>query len=267
MSSNSIGTVGFIGFGNMAQAIAQGLIRANVLQGKDMVACAAHFEKLVNTTSKFGVKALKSACEVCDASDILILAVKPNQIEEVLQPIAKTIVDRKIAIISVAAGWSLKHYQNLLGKNVHVQCIIPNTPIAVCQGVTLAENENTLTDSQLEAFNAIFNPISLVERVDSEHMNIAMCVSSCAPAFTAMYMEALADAGVKYGLKRDCAYRLAAKMIEGVGALYMDTRIHPGVMKDAVCSPGGTTIRGVSKLESCGFRGDVISAVDAIQQK
>ena len=97
-------------------------------------------------------------------------------------------------------------------------------------------------------------------------MNIAMCVSSCAPAFTSMYMEALADAGVKYGLKRDCAYRLAAKMIEGVGALYMNSRMHPGEMKDSVCSPGGTTIRGVAELESRGFRGDVIAAIDAIEK-
>ncbi|RFT34973.1 pyrroline-5-carboxylate reductase, partial [Bifidobacteriaceae bacterium NR020] len=186
---------------------------------------------------------------------------------EVLKPICEVINERGIAVISVAAGWTLERYMELLGKNAHVQCIIPNTPIAVCQGVTLAETTHTLSDSQLSMFSALFEPISLVERVNSDHMNIAMCISSCAPAFTAMYMEALGDAGVKYGLQRDCAYRLAAKMIEGVGALYMDSRTHPGIMKDAVCSPGGTTIRGVAELESRGFRGDVIAAVDAIENK
>ncbi len=265
MSSGTFGTVGFIGYGNMAQAIAKGAVNAGVLQGENIVACARNFEKLERNTSLIGARAIRTAKEVCEASDVIIVAVKPYQISEVLKPIAGLIDERGTAIISVAAGWNLERYKDLLGNNVHVQCIIPNTPISVGQGVTLAESSNTLTDAQLSMFNALFDPISLVERVAGENMNIAMCISSCAPAFTAMYMEALGDAGVKYGLQRDCAYRLAAKMIEGVGALYMNERTHPGIMKDAVCSPGGTTIRGVAELESRGFRGDVISAVDAIE--
>lgn len=261
------GTVGFIGYGNMAQAIAKGALNAGVLQGENIVACAHNFEKLERNTSLIGARAMRTAQEVCEASDVIIIAVKPYQVAEVLKPVCEVINERGIAVISVAAGWTLERYMELLGKNAHVQCIIPNTPIAVCQGVTLAETTHTLSDSQLSMFSALFEPISLVERVNSDHMNIAMCISSCAPAFTAMYMEALGDAGVKYGLQRDCAYRLAAKMIEGVGALYMDSRTHPGIMKDAVCSPGGTTIRGVAELESRGFRGDVIAAVDAIENK
>lgn len=261
------GTVGFIGYGNMAQAIAKGALNAGVLQGENIVACAHNFEKLERNTSLIGARAMRTAQEVCEASDVIIIAVKPYRVAEVLKPICEVINERGIAVISVAAGWTLERYMELLGKNAHVQCIIPNTPIAVCQGVTLAETTHTLSDSQLSMFSALFEPISLVERVNSDHMNIAMCISSCAPAFTAMYMEALGDAGVKYGLQRDCAYRLAAKMIEGVGALYMDSRTHPGIMKDAVCSPGGTTIRGVAELESRGFRGDVIAAVDAIENK
>lgn len=267
MTTQILGNIGFIGYGNMAQAIVRGAVQAGIVQGEHIVACARHFEKLERTASQFGVRALHTAQEVCEASEVVIIAVKPHQVAEVLKPIANCIVERNIAIISVAAGWTLERYQELLGKNAHVQCIIPNTPIAVGQGVTLAETAHSLTDNQLSMFHALFEPISLVERVDAEHMNIAMCLSSCAPAFTAMYIEALGDAGVKYGLQRDCAYRLAAKMIEGVGALYMDTRVHPGAMKDAVCSPGGTTIRGVAELESCGFRGDVIAAVDAIENK
>lgn len=267
MSDKVLGTVGFIGYGNMAQAIAKGAVRAGVLKGEDIFACAHNFEKLERNSAILGINAMHTAKEVCEASDAIIVAVKPYQVAQVLEPLANLISERGIAVISVAAGWTLNKYKELLGNNVHAQCIIPNTPITVGQGVTLAETEHSLTDSQLDIFNALFEPISLVERIDSEHMNIAMCISSCAPAFTAMYMEALGDAGVKYGLQRDCAYRLAAKMIEGVGALYMDSRIHPGAMKDAVCSPGGTTIRGVSELESRGFRGDVIAAVDAIESK
>lgn len=265
MSSDFVATVGFIGYGNMAQAIAKGLTKSGV-NASNIVACAAHYEKLERNCSLLGIRPMHSALEVCQVSDVIIIAIKPHLIESVLLPLSDLIVKRGIAIISVAAGWNLERYKEVLGNAANVQCIIPNTPIAVCNGVTLAESTNSLTKEQIKMFNALFEPISLIEYVDAKDMDIAMCVSSCAPAFTSMYMEALADAGVKYGLKRDCAYRLAAKMIEGVGALYMDSRMHPGEMKDSVCSPGGTTIRGVAELESRGFRGDVIAAIDAIEK-
>ena len=136
---------------------------------------------------------------------------------------------------------------------MHIQCTIPNTPMAVGKGVLVTETDNTLTDAQNETFEKLFSSISLIERVDSAHMGIGMCI------------EALGDAGVKYGLQRATAYRLAAKMVEGVGALYLANETHPGAMKDAVCSPGGTTIKGVASLEESAFRGAVIKAVDAIE--
>ena len=148
---------------------------------------------------------------------------------------------------------------------MHIQCTIPNTPMAVGKGVLVTETDNTLTDAQNETFEKLFSSISLIERVDSAHMGIGMCIAGCAPAFTDMYIEALGDAGVKYGLQRATAYRLAAKMVEGVGALYLANETHPGAMKDAVCSPGGTTIKGVASLEESAFRGAVIKAVDAIE--
>ena len=220
-------TIGFIGYGNMAQAIAQGLVDAGVVNGGDIVACAAHYDKLEASTAKLGARPLHSAREVAAAAK----------------------------------------YQKLFGdlaQSIHIQCTIPNTPMAVGKGVLVTETDTTLTDMQTEVFESLFGPISLIERVDTAHMTIAMVVAGCAPAFTDMYIEALGDAGVQYGLQRATAYRLAAKMVEGVGALYMATGTHPGAMKDAVCSPGGTTIRGVAKLEKDGFRGAVIDAVDAI---
>ena len=212
-------TIGFIGYGNMAQAIAQGFVDAGVVTGGQMVACAAHYDKLEKTTAELGVRPLRNALEVVTAADVII---------------------------------------------IHIQCTIPNTPMAVGKGVLVTESVNTLTDDETETFEQLFGPISLIERVDTAHMNIAMVVAGCAPSFTDMYIEALGDAGVQYGLQRATAYRLAAKMVEGVGALYMATETHPGAMKDAVCSPGGTTIKGVAQLEKDGFRGSVIDAVDAI---
>ena len=257
-------TVGFIGYGNMAQAIAQGWVNAGVLEGEQIVACAAHFDKLEANAAKLGVKPLHTPAEVVEAADVVIVAIKPYQIEAVLGPLADALAKPGKFVVSIAAGWDLAKYQELLGKDVHVQCTIPNTPMAVGKGVLVTESVNTLSDDETAVFEGLFSPISLIERVDTAHMGIAMVVAGCAPAFTDMYLEALGDAGVKYGLQRATAYRLAAKMIEGVGALYLDTETHPGAMKDAVCSPGGTTIKGVASLEESAFRGSVIKAVDAI---
>ncbi|RSX54104.1 pyrroline-5-carboxylate reductase [Bifidobacterium goeldii] len=261
-------TIGFIGYGNMAQAIARGLVDAGVVNGGQIVACAAHYDKLEHTTAELGARPLHNATEVAAAADVVVIAIKPYQIEAVVGPIAAELAKPGKIVVSIAAGWDLGKYRELFGadfENIHVQCTIPNTPMAVGKGVLVTEADNTLTGAQNETFEALFSPISLIERVDTAHMNIAMCIAGCAPAFTDMYIEALGDAGVKYGLQRAAAYRMAAKMIEGVGALYMATETHPGAMKDAVCSPGGTTIRGVAQLEKDGFRGAIINAVDAIE--
>ena len=255
-------TIGFIGYGNMAQAIAEGLVAAGAVDGADIVACAAHYDKLEKTTMKVGAKPLHNAAEVVAASDMVVIAIKPYRIESVIKPVIGAIADEDKFVVSIAAGWDLDKYRDLFGADfnaAHIQCTIPNTPMAVGKGFGGGFNRRS------EVFERLFSSISLIERVDSAHMGIGMCIAGCAPAFTDMYIEALGDAGVKYGLQRATAYRLAAKMVEGVGALYLKNETHPGVMKDAVCSPGGTTIKGVTSLEESAFRGAVIKAVDAIE--
>lgn len=258
-------TVGFVGFGNMAQGIAKGLVNGGVLKGGQIIANAAHFDKTKQSAEAIGARAARDAKETVAAADVVVVACKPNQIETALADVLDDLKTDAKFVVSVAAGRNLDYYKDLLGPGAHVQCIIPNTPVEVGQGVFVTENDNTLTDSQIQTFEALFSPIALIERVDSDQMDIGSSVAGCAPAFTAIYIEALADAGVKYGLQRGPAYRLAAKMVEGVGALYLKTGVNPGAMKDAVCSPGGTTIKGVTELEKAGFRGAVIRGVDAIQ--
>lgn len=261
-------TIGFIGYGNMAQAIAEGLVNAGTINGSDIVACAAHYDKLERSAAKLGAKAVHTAAQVAEAADVVVIAIKPYQIEAVISPIVDKLAQPNTIVVSIAAGWDLNKFRDLFGtsfEQVHIQCTIPNTPMAVGKGVLVTEVDNTLTQEQTETFENLFSSISLIERVDTAHMGIAMCIAGCAPAFTDMYIEALGDAGVKYGLQRATAYRLAAKMVEGVGALYLADEMHPGAMKDAVCSPGGTTIKGVASLEESAFRGAVIKAVDAIE--
>ena len=261
-------TIGFIGYGNMAQAIAEGLVAAGAIDGTDIVACAAHYDKLEKTTAKVGATPLRTAAEVADAADVVIIAIKPYQIESVIKPIAGALANESTFVVSIAAGWDLARYRELFGADfgaMHIQCTIPehaDGPSA--KGVLVTETDNTLTDAQNETFEKLFSSISLIERVDSAHMASA-CASPAARRIHRHVHRALGDAGVKYGLQRATAYRLAAKMVEGVGALYLANETHPGAMKDAVCSPGGTTIKGVASLEESAFRGAVIKAVDAIE--
>lgn len=254
--------IGFIGFGNMAQAIAKGLLEAKVCKAEQLYACAAHFEKLKDTADRLGVHPMQTAQEVVQNSDVVILAVKPYLIEQVVAPLKELLKGKMV--VSVAAGFTFARYQQLLDESTHHISTIPNTPIAVGEGIMICEQTHSLDEQQWQTFCELFSPIALIELVDSAHLSAAGTLGGCTPAFTAMYLEALSDAGVKYGLTRAASYRIAAKMLCGTGKLYLESGTHPGAMKDAVCSPGGTTIRGVSALEKAGFRGAVIGAIDAI---
>lgn len=257
--------LGFIGYGNMASAIVKGLVSFNVIKNTDIYACARNYDKLKTNCSKLGINACQDSTSLITKSDIVVLAVKPYQIASVIEPV-KDLLSNKI-VISIAAGVYFEDYEKLLNENTPHLSTVPNTPISTGKGIMICEEKHSLNKEQLDLFKEIFGKIALLEFVDTEHFSIAGTLSGCTPAFTAMYLEALSDAGVKYGLTRESSYRLAAKMIEGVGALYLENKEHPGIMKDAVCSPGGTTIKGVSALEKTGFRGSVISAIDAIEKK
>lgn len=258
-------TIGFIGFGNMATAIVDGWRKTGTAADTRIVACAAHYSVLQEKTKARAVEPKQTAREVAEVSDIIIVAVKPYQVEPIFADFKADIDWSKKIVISIAAGKLSTFWDDLLGEESHHISTIPNTPIAIAQGVVVTEATHTLEHNQLTIFHELFDPIATVEFIDTEHLSIAGTIAGCGPAYAAMFMEALADAGVKYGLTRQSAYRLAAGMTGGTGALQLETGLAPAVMKDAVCSPGGTTIRGVTALEQTGFRGSVISAIDAVE--
>ncbi|MFK3575592.1 pyrroline-5-carboxylate reductase [Bifidobacterium thermacidophilum] len=167
-------------------------------------------------------------------------------------------------VISIVWGWDYESYEKALAPGTHHLSIVPNTPIAAGKGVVVAENTHSLTDEEIVNFHSLFDPIALVEFLDTSMLYQAGTVTSCAPAYAAMFIEALSDAAVKHGIPRAAADRLVSAMVEGTGALQVETGKIPAAMKDAVCSPGGATIRGVEALELRGFRGDVMSTVDAV---
>ena len=258
-------TLGFIGFGNMAGAIVDGLLLKQVLPADRIFVCAKDPDKLAIKAGARGVIPCADARETAERADLVVIAVKPYLVPDVIAPIREIL--REKIVVSVAAGLPCAAYEPLLLPGTRHMSTLPNTPVAVGEGVFLCEKRHSLTDEDMALFEALFSPISLVRLVETPHLGIAGTISGCGPAFVSMFMEALGDAGVQHGLPRALAYELAAQMTAGTGRLLLRTGDHPGVMKDAVCSPGGTTIVGVAALERGGLRSAVIDAVDAIQHK
>ena len=257
--------IGFIGFGNMAKAMAEGLVSYAGFDPARIYACAKHFNKLEAKCTKLGVNPLKSAAEVVQASDIVVIAVKPHIVKSVLDEIKPALEKHgnTKAIVSVAVGLLYDFYNSELGRCAHHISTIPNVAISVGSGVIACENKHTLTDDMWRTFTEIFGSVALIEQVDGKQLNCASALAGSGPAFAAMFMEAMADGGVKGGLRRECAYKLAAQTMLGTAKLCLDAKKHPAVIKDEVTSPAGTTIRGVSALENAGMRAAVMNAIDA----
>ncbi len=256
---------GFIGMGNMAQAIASGWINQGLIDGANLFAYAPHYDKLADNAARIGFTPCENLMEMVVECDLLIMACKPYQIEKVLEEIKDGLKGK--ALVSIAAGWDFKKYTAFLDPSTRIQYIMPNTPAMVGEGVMLFEESNSLNKEELEEVISLFKGLGLVEVIPDHLMNAAMAITGCGPAFIDLVIEALGDAGVKYGLQRKQTYALASQMILGSAKLQLETGQHPGILKDNVCSPAGTTICGVDALEHGGIRSVFMDAVDAIMEK
>ena len=240
--------IGFAGMGNMARAIARGLIEKGVCAPGDLCAYAPHYDKLKAFADETGIVACKSLTEMAERSDTVIMAVKPYMVERVLDELREPLKGK--ALLSVAAGFTFERYRPLVDPSTRVQYIMPNTPCSVGEGVLLFEEECSLTADELETARRLFGALGIVETLPTHLMNAATAVSGCGP-------------GVKYGLPRATAYRLASQTAVGTGKMQLQTGMIPSAIKDGVCSPGGTTIRGVEALEANGMRHAFMEAVKA----
>lgn len=256
--------VGFIGFGNMGSAMAEGMLKTKSISSKQLWACARNKEKLQGRCQALGIHPCDDAQSVLKQCNVIILAVKPYQLAMVIDPLKDQLKDK--IIISIAAGKPFAELEKLLPEGTAHLSTIPNTPISTGNGVIVCEQTHSLDDLQLEIVKKLFSPCAQMIFVETKLLSIAGTLSGCGPAFVFLMIEALADAGVKYGLDRATAYDLVSAMVKGSGALQSETKQHPGVLKDAVCSPKGTTIKGISALEENGFRSALIQAIDAIEQ-
>ncbi len=257
--------IGFIGMGNMGTAILEGLLKER--KPEDMIFTAAHKEKMEAVTARTGVPHAASNRACAEQAEYLILAVKPQYFDAIFAEIREGLRPGQI-VISLAPGLTIESLGERLGGDVRVVRAMPNTPALLGEGMTgAAWKEGALTCEEEEEIRSIFTACGRMVRVEERLMDAVGCVSGCSPAFVYMFIEALADGGVKYGLPRKTAYEMAAQAVLGSARMVLETGKHPGQVKDEVCSPGGTTIAGVSALEEGGFRSCVIKAADACYEK
>ena len=251
-----------MGMGNMAQAIASGWISQKLLAPDQVYAYAPHYDKLKKNAERIGFIPCADRKEMLETCDVILMACKPYQIEGILREIEGDLKGK--TLLSVAAGWNYEKYSAYLDPSTRIQYIMPNTPAMVGEGVMLFEETNSLKEEEREEMIRLFQALGKVEIIPDHLMKIAMAITGCGPAFIDLIIEGLGDAGVKYGLPRDKAYAMISQMILGSAKLQLETGEHPGVLKDKVCSPAGTTIRGVDALEHMGIRAAMIDAIDAI---
>lgn len=256
--------IGFVGMGNMAQAVAAGIIYSGKIDGTEVYAYAPTKEKLEANAKKIGFTPAPTVKALVKVSDIVVIACKPYQINDVLMEIKNDLKGK--ALVSVAAGWVYETYHEILGDDVRIQCIMPNTPAMVGEGVILFEKDNSLNEEERIEIKDLFSSLGMVEELPTHLMQIGGAISGCGPAFMDMIMEAYGDAAVKYGIPRQLAYRIVSQTMLGSAKLQQDTGSHPGLLKDQVCSPNGTTIRGVAMLEEKGLRSACISSIDEIMK-
>ena len=203
--------------------------------------------------------------DVCAKSDIILLAVKPQNAAEALA-MCKKALDGK-ALMSIVAGVTVERLQNMIDGTPRILRIMPNTPALVFEGAFALCSDNDFTAEELDAAKAIYEKIGVVEMIPEKLIDTVCGLSGGGPAYVAMFIEALADGGVKNGLPRATAYRLAAQTCLGTAKMILETGIHPGALKDMVTSPGGTTIEGCEALERGGMRYAVIDCINVATEK
>lgn len=256
--------LGFIGMGNMGYAIMKGA--KDSFHKEDIIFHSNTVEKMKKISEEEDIRYKMSNKEVMEEAKYIILAVKPQMFEMIL-PEIKECVSREHVIISLAPGVTIGQLEELCGTKRIVRTM-PNTPALVTEGMTgVSYDETIFTEEEKQTVEKIFSSIGKMRVVDEKLIDCVVCASGSSPAYVFMFIEALADSVVKCGMKRNEAYEFVAQTVLGSAKLMLETKKHPGELKDMVCSPGGTTIAGVEALEENGFRKSVFSATKACFDK
>ena len=261
--------IGFIGLGNMAKAIISGVTAGGVAAPEEIIGSDYSEAAAAAAAGALGIRTAETNNEVVRSADVIVLAVKPGVLAGVIAGIRGEDLGGKL-FISIAAGKSIAYIEEQFAEkaaSLHLIRYMPNTPALVQAGCTAVCPNANATKEELETALRIAESFGIAEVLNESLIDTESAVASCSPAYVFMFIEAMADAGVKGGLPRQQAYRFAAQAVMGSAKLVLETGKHPGELKDMVTSPGGTTIEGLEVLEQDGFRGAVMDAIGAAIDK
>lgn len=256
--------IGFIGFGNMANAMVSGVLKSGIAKAQE-IAIADPGKNAVDKAESLGV-IVSDNLTVAKESQILVLSIKPNMLSIVAEEIKDTVSENTI-ILSIVAGQTLKGLAELFGENKKILLTMPNTPALVGEGITAYCAGQKMTKADKEACVEFLESFGKAAEVDEKWMPAVVAASGSSPAYIYMFIESLADAAVAMGMPRNLAYEFSAQAVLGSGKMVLESGLHPGALKDMVCSPGGTTIEAVRVLEEKGFRGTVMEGAMAAAKK
>ena len=259
------GTIGFVGTGNMAEALIRGLVHAGVAGKEQVLGSDPREERCSEMTQRYGVRVVRDNVEVAKQAEILVLSVKPQVMAKVLDQVGPHIHPHAL-VISIAAGIPLAAIESKLPQ-ARVIRTMPNTPALVGAGATAIAAGGHATDDDIEAARRIFDSVGRTIVLEESQMDAVTGLSGSGPAYIFLIIEALSDAGVKVGLSRYNALALAAQTVLGSAKLLIETNEHPGRLKDMVTSPGGTAIAGLHTLEAGGLRTTLMNAVEAATRR
>ncbi|MDE7183844.1 MAG: pyrroline-5-carboxylate reductase, partial [Lachnospiraceae bacterium] len=255
-----------IGLGNMASAMIGGMLSTGTFTPAQIIGSARTQATADRAAQQFGIAAGTDNRETAGQADVLILAVKPVFLPEVIAEI-KNVVDENKLIISIAAGKSIDWLEQEFGRKIRIIRCMPNTPAMVGEGCTcICFKEDALKQDE-EMARKIMNSFGKASILSERLMDAFIGVAGSAPAYVFLFIEAMADAAVLAGMPRAQAYEFTAQTVLGSAKMVLETRQHPGALKDMVCSPAGTTIEAVKVLEEKGLRAAVIDAVNACVEK
>lgn len=259
-------TIGFIGAGNMAEALIRGLLQGGVVAPSHIIASGPRAERLAELASTYQIETTTDNVAVARKAEILVLSIKPQILEKVVREVASA-VQQGALLISVAAGVDTPAIESHLPSGARVVRAMPNMPALVRAGATAIARGRHAHDADVAEAKVIFDAVGLTVVLDEIHIDAVTGLSGSGPAYIFLILEALADAGVKVGLSRRNAQKLAAQTVMGSAKLLLDTDEHPGRLKDMVTSPGGTAIAGLHTLEEGGLRTTLINAVETATKR
>jgi len=252
--------LGFIGAGTMAKAIINGIINSGIVSKENIIASEIFPEVAQKAQQETGVKITDNNKELVESSDVITLCVKPYTIEEVLKELKDSLTEDKL-IVSIAAGINTKTIEDIFEKKIPVIRVMPNTPTLIREGMSAVCKGKYATEKDAGFVTELFRALGRCVEVEEKFINAVTGISGSGPAFMYLIIDALADGGVKMGLKKDTAVELAAQTAIGAAKMVLETGKHPAVLKDEVTTPGGCTIAGLSVMENEHVRSALIKTV------